>query len=460
MDEIRATGIDPMLRTSSLDRVRTSSLTVDALVVSGVAFLLGLFRLGTPSIWVDESFSARAMDSSYVSYIEGYHLLYYSILRPWTLVAGTSEWALRFPSVVGAMIACVLVVVLGRRLFDRWVGLVAGLLLATNPFVVQWSQQARGYTFLLALGALSTLLLLRALEGGTRLDWALYGFAFAAVIVWHPVGGLLLVAPHAVLAYQRRDRILPHGLLAAVLICALGVPWAAQIAMRSTGEGVAMNWLTAPSMKVATDAFLDVSGVAGLGALLALLGLWVLHRTGRRDVVVWLGSWALSPFTLALLVSTVRPIYLDRYLLVAAPAFALLAGVAVMGVGRRLRVVLLAAAVVITAAGLAQWYSKSDGNWRGEDWSSAVQTVVDRRAEAGAVVVAPWSAAPAARYYGADVVDVSEADSIWVITWSETGDDITSAERRGLGFGDHVQAEKLQFGWRVSAQLWKRARNS
>jgi hypothetical protein len=42
-----------------------------------------------------------------------------------------------------------------------------------------------------------------------------------------------------------------------------------------------------------------------------------------------------------------------------------------------------------------------------------------------------------------------------VLTWSETGDDITFEGRRELGFGDHVRVEKQQFGWRVSAQLWK-----
>ena len=63
---------------------------------------------------------------------------------------------------------------------------------------------------------------------------------------------------------------MPHGLLAAVIICALGVPWVAQIAMRSTGEGVAMNWLKAPTLDVGTRALLDVSGITGLGALLCL----------------------------------------------------------------------------------------------------------------------------------------------------------------------------------------------
>ena len=84
------------------------------------------------------------------------------------------------------------------------------------------------------------------------------------------------------------------------------------------------------------------------------------------------------------------------------------------------------------------------------------RTVLERRGEADAIVVAPWSAAPRCEYYGADVVDVSTADTIWVITWSETADDISAAERRGLGFGDHVRIEKLQFGRRVSAQLWVR----
>ena len=258
----------------------------------------------------------------------------------------------------------------------------------------------------------------------------LYGLAFAAVIVWHPVGGFLLVPAQAVLAYQRRGRVLPHGLVAAVIICALGVPWAAQIAMRSTGDGVAMNWLKAPSGDVALRALLDVSGATGLGVLLSLLGVFILWRASGRPDAVWLGTWALSPFAFALLVTTVRPIYLDRYLLVAAPAFALLGGVALTGLGRRRGGSCRGTVIVVTAVGLARWYSATTPTARG-GLEGCTRTVLDRRGDGEAIVVAPWSAAPAARYYGADVVDVSSANRIWVITWSETRVTSPPTERRG-----------------------------
>jgi 4-amino-4-deoxy-L-arabinose transferase-like glycosyltransferase len=203
-------------------------------------------------------------------------------------------------------VACGLLVVLGRRFFDRSIALVAGILLATSPFFVKWSQQARGYTILVALALAATLALLRASERNTRGAWALYGLALSAVIVWHPVGGLLLLPAQLVLLRQHRERVFPHALLAGVVVMLLGVPWAAQIALRSTGQGVEMNWLKFPSADVAARAFLDVSGAAGLGFLVAGLGLVLLVRRGQTSIAAWLGTWALAPFVLALAISPSR----------------------------------------------------------------------------------------------------------------------------------------------------------
>jgi mannosyltransferase len=453
-------GASPAEKASGLiGRVATNELVQDIAAVSSVVLVLGLFRLSAPSLWVDEAFTARALDLSLAELLDRqYHLLYYLLLHPWVLLAGTSEWALRFPSVIGTVLSCGLLVVLARRFFDRRVALASGVLLAASPFLVKWSQQARGYTLGLALSLLATFLLLRALDRGSLGPWVAYGIAYSIVVVWHPVVGLLLAPAHSVLAAQRRKRLLPHALLAAVVVGALAVPWAAVVAMRSTGEGVAMNWLRFPTTEVAARALLDVSGAAGVGVALAVVGLWMLRRAERTDLALWLGSWALAPFALALLVSVIRPIYLDRYLIVAAPAFALLAAVALARLGSRPRAAAVLGVVVATGAGLALWYSTGSegGNWRGEDWRSAVAIVLERSDEADAIVVADWSAAPAARYYGARVVDVSTADALWVLRWSETGAELEASERAALGFGEHRLVERQQFGSRVSAQLWRR----
>jgi len=435
------------------DRVRLSSLAFDLALVGGVALILGLFRLGTPSVWVDEAFTAQAVRERFLNPIDQYHWLYYSIVTPWSFVAGTSEWALRMPSVFSAMLACALLVLLAHKLFDRRVAVASGLFLAASPFLVKWSQQARPYSMVLTAGILATLLLFRALERGSRGAWAGYGFAFSLVFAMHPVSALVLVPAHALLVLQRREKLFPHGFLAACVIVSLGAPWAFARARQTPGD----NWLHRPSLGAALNTLLDVSGAAGLGLLLALVGLVVLRRAGRKDLALWLGAWAFAPFALALIVSFVTPIYLDRYLITAAPAFALLAGIAVFGVGARLGLALGLAAVIATSIGLANWYSQgSRGNWRGEDWRNAVTTVLARRAESDAVVVAPWWAEPAAAYYGASATGISSADSLWVVVWSESGHRLPESERRPLGFGDHRLVERLQFGRRVSAQLWER----
>jgi len=435
------------------DRVRTSALAFDIAIVSGVALVLGSIRLGTPSLWVDETFTAGAVRETFLNPIDQYHWFYYSLVTAWTTLAGTSEWALRAPSVFASMLACGLLVPLARMLFDRWVALASGLFLATSPFLVKWSQQARGYTLVLAVSILAMLLLLRALERGSRGAWLAYGVAFSLVFAMHPVSAFVLVPAHAVLVGQRRQKLLPHGLLAACAIVALGVPWAFARVKQTPPQ----DWLDRPSPRVALDTLLDISGAAGLGLLLAVVGLVVLRRAGRKDLALWLGVWALAPFVLALAVSFVTPIYLDRYLITAAPAFAVLAGVAVLGVGRRAGVMLGVAAVVATSIGLVLWYAQADrGNWRGEDWRSAVRTVLERRSESDAVMVVPWWPNPAARYYGASPTGISSADSLWVLVWSEDGHGLPESERRRVGFGDHRLVERLQFGRRVSAQLWKR----
>jgi mannosyltransferase len=433
------------------------SLLVDIGLVSGVALVLGLIRLGAPALWYDEAYTYRQINKGYIEQFEGYQPFYYWIVKPWTSLVGDSEWAMRFPSVVGAMLAASLLVVLARRLFDRRVALLSGLLLASSPYFVKWSQQARVYPLLVAASLVATLLLLRALESGTRGTWAVYGVAYAALLVTHALVGLLLLPLHAVLVVQRRDRLLPHGLLAGVIVAGIGVPWVAQLAMRTDSEVSETAWIPFPSAEYAASALVGVSGIAGLGMLLAAAGLLTLWHAGKVDLAVWLATWAYGPFAFALLISLVRPAFLDRYLVISTPAFAMLASVAVFGLTSRLRAGVVVASALATAVALTAWYGTAEeGNWRGEDWRSAVAMVNARESEADAVVVVPWWTHDAAEYYGAPAEDTSTADSIWVLHWSEDGLNLPVEVREPLGLGGHELVERRQFGWRLSAQLWRR----
>jgi hypothetical protein len=132
----------------------------------------------------------------------------------------------------------------------------------------------------------------------------------------------------------------------------------------------------------AAKTLFEVSGVAGVGVLLAVLGLSALRRRSESGLGLFLGAWAFAPFVLAFLVSFLKPIYLDRYLITAAPAFAVLAAIAIFALGSRWGR-FAGAAIVATAVGLAHGYTRGAAGWRGEGWRDAVATAATARRGVG-----------------------------------------------------------------------------
>ncbi len=172
-----------------------------------LAFALRVYALDAQSLWYDEAVTAQVAQQGLGELARWtaddiQPPLYYALVAGWTRLAGTGEWALRFPSVVFGLLMVALAYVLGRRLFGRPAGRVAALLASLHPLWIYYSQEARMYTLLTALGMLAGYALLRVLassqEPGSarkRLGWwAVFVGASIALLYTHYFAAFLLLA--------------------------------------------------------------------------------------------------------------------------------------------------------------------------------------------------------------------------------------------------------------------------
>ena len=327
------------------------------------------------------------MARPYERLIHEHHWVYYTLMKPWTALAGTSEVALRLPSVAAAAAACAVLVPLGNRLMGRPVGAIAGLVLALDAFAVQWSQQARSYSFVLlaSLGVTAALVHLRGAR--TRRAWVVYAASLGGLVLLQPLSAGLLFGAHLVAARGARVRVATAGATIALLTS----PFLAGVYGRDSRSGT-LVWNASPTTDSVTRTILELSGALGVGLLLALVAL----ATVRRERLL-LASWALVPFAVSLALAPLAPLFIDRYLIVSAPAFALLVAAAIARLRGPWRVGAIGAFAVGAVGGLLIWYAPDGSqNWAGQDWKAATALAM----RGGGARVAPSWATPAYTYYG------------------------------------------------------------
>ena len=224
--------------------------------------VLFLWRLGAHDLWPPDEprfgLVAREMrergDAVVLSlndalYTDKPPLFFWAINGFALLRGGVDEWAARLPSAASGILSLFLILRLGTRIYDRRTGLLAALVFATAPQIVERARWASiDMTLnLLVLGAI--LCLWRAPErpeastSAHRLAWILMGLATLAK---GPVGALLpLLAILPVLLLERdlravRRLFLPSGvLLYLAVVLAWLVPWALRVGPR---EALGIVW--------------------------------------------------------------------------------------------------------------------------------------------------------------------------------------------------------------------------
>jgi mannosyltransferase len=156
--------------------------------------------VGIPSFWPDEGFTIRILDGSLAHALdtipktESTPPLYYVLAWGWAKVFGTSEEGVRSFSALCGVLTVPVAAAAATRLVDRRTGLITAALLAANPFLIWFAQEARAYALMVLLAAVGFALFVRFLDrrDGTTLVW--WAVASGLLLCTHYYGALVVAA--------------------------------------------------------------------------------------------------------------------------------------------------------------------------------------------------------------------------------------------------------------------------
>ncbi|MEO3928551.1 glycosyltransferase family 39 protein [Micromonosporaceae bacterium B7E4] len=278
-----------------------------------------------PGLWADELATWAAVAGPWsrtavgLGYADMVIAPYYLLMNGWVELFGTSDVALRAPSVIAMALAASFVGGIGARLGGARAGLLAGVLFAVLPSTSRHAQEARVYALVVLAAAVATYLLVRIPERPTRWRFAGYAGAVALTGLFHAVA-LLVLAVHGGYLLIRHRELVPRWLVAATA----GLVPVLPLLVLGAGQTQQIEWIGDFGLRplgILTEAF----GGAALAAGFGLAAAW--SRPLRHPGALYV-AWALAPLALLLAVSQVLPLMVFRYLLFTMPAWALLAGAA------------------------------------------------------------------------------------------------------------------------------------
>ncbi len=175
--------------------------------VLGVAALAFIWRLGSSSLFIDEAFSWRAAAASFAGVFSRVHATevappgYYVLLHFWVRIVGSdSEWVIRLLSVVAGIALVAAIWWLARLLAGDAAAVLAALMAALSPLVIEYAQQVRAYVFVMLFATIAVAAAIQASRRpGEARRWIAVAAAASMVTIWVHYTGLLVILP--VIAY-------------------------------------------------------------------------------------------------------------------------------------------------------------------------------------------------------------------------------------------------------------------
>lgn len=396
------------------------------------------------SFWLDEAIGAiAAKNYSYAGIVtdflksDNHPPLYYLALKVWASIFGFSEISLRSLSVVFGVGSVYLVFLIAKKLKKEtnFFPHFSAFLMATSPFFIYYSQEARMYAmaaFFASLAIYSFLFTLDKKTKGTKAYWLLFSLAIVALVFTDYVPVFLLPVFFVCGLVRKMDKRWWFNFFAAFLpLVILGIGWLPilkvqaesgrwllatlpawkRLAGGATFKQAVLVWMKFVLGRISffnKNLYYLLVGLSSVPFVLALISAW---RARKKLILIWL--WFFLPLVLGFVVSFIFPAFIYFRFTFVVPAFYLLIGWGVSNIkNKRQRVFLGALILVVNVIG---WliYTNSPNQQR-EQWRQAVE-FVEKKADPGKEVVIfeyPEAFAPYRWYAKGKVEAVGATDSI------------------------------------------------
>lgn len=333
-------------------------LLLSALPMAMVA-IVGGYRLGSRALSLDETTSYYLTRIDWGRFIEVVAdsktnmSLYFTMLRLWPLTG--DEAALRALSVLFGVLTVPPFVALARRIMPDWAAAAAAIVLAANALYLFELRDARGYSLVVLLVVLGTWLLVMAAESRRGWAWIAWGATMALSLFAHFFAAFVLLAHLLALAWTRPTIPRSSAIAAAVLLAAAILPIGVTVLTQggtTLGFVLPTTWERLWDALIALAASVPALVVYAAGIAFGFAALW--RRTGEspnRSRLAWLLVLlaGVLPVLLIVLLSLVKPVLVNRYLLIALPFVILAAIGALVATSRPLGLAAIALLIVVSA---------------------------------------------------------------------------------------------------------------
>jgi mannosyltransferase len=331
-------------------------------LITGIGLFLRFYTLGSESIWFDEAASIFSAKQPVIDMLKAcvawqrHPPLHFITLKMWINLFGDSEVSVRMLSAIFGIASIPLIFLVGKKLFNDRVGLLASFLLSISSFAIYYSQETRAYAMLLFLTLLSFVFFIRIMkhQDAGKLYFIAY-FITNTLLIYTHYFGLFVIASQLFyfILVKKYNKINTRSFWYAQIATGIAfVPWAVVFVGYSIPQSY--SW-PRPTLTSLVNTFGEYSGYSNVRYwLLPILGFfcilglhsWRQNFSQEQEensfktfhwgdlavsfnrnvllVLVWLAFPIILPFLISQIPLKSTGIYITRYTISALPAFLLL----------------------------------------------------------------------------------------------------------------------------------------